>query len=427
MKNRKFAKLAVVASALSLVMCCTMLLGGGTFAWFTDSVSSDVNTIQSGNLDVVVEYKTKWSDSWTTLDENTKLFNEDALYEPGYTEVVYLRMVNAGSLALQYELDFEVVAEEPSTNVYGDEFKLSDYLKIGAYVQDEFSSGFNYADILMPSMFGTREGALQKVTLSNIKDFAGEANTPILPGEQTSQVAAVVLTMPETVGNEANHKTGVAAPTITIGVNLVATQYNWEEDAFGPDYDENATAVPLAIVEDADEYENTNIPWKSWEIFPAAPASQQLESVYTFTAADDTNTVATSPYKDWNCDYYVSLSTDLEKDQLFLAGEYGAFGWIGFTVNQDMLDFIAGVEDGTGVLPAGQKVPLLKSFMQAMNVVNMDYWTYENVIGLVGTFNCGVADHNNALAGETITVELRLTNPNNPDEYKVASKVEYTF
>ena len=57
-------------------------------------------------------------------------------------------------IALKYLLSFNIANEESSTNVYGDEFMLSDYLQIGSYVQDEYSSGFNYADIFMPNMFG---------------------------------------------------------------------------------------------------------------------------------------------------------------------------------------------------------------------------------------------------------------------------------
>ena len=47
--------------------------------------------------------------------------------------------------------------------------------------------------------------------------------------------------MPESVGNEANHKTGIAAPTIDLGVSLLATQYTDEKDSFDNQYDKDAT------------------------------------------------------------------------------------------------------------------------------------------------------------------------------------------
>lgn len=240
MTKTKNTKRALLMSALSLLMCISMFIGS-TFAWFTDSVTSANNVIQSGTLDVVLEYKTNWSDDWAQVDENTKLFKDGALYEPGYTEVVYLRVSNAGSLALKYMLSFNIANEEGSINVYGEEFKLSDYLQIGSYVQDEYSSGFNYANTLMPIMFGSREKALENVdlnTLSSANPIIRE-NAPILPGEETAQVCALVLTMPETVGNEANTKVGEEAPYIELGIRLYATQYTHEDDSFDNQYDAN--------------------------------------------------------------------------------------------------------------------------------------------------------------------------------------------
>ena len=44
-------KRALVLSVLALVICVSMLVGT-TFAWFTDEVTSGMNRIQAGNLDV---------------------------------------------------------------------------------------------------------------------------------------------------------------------------------------------------------------------------------------------------------------------------------------------------------------------------------------------------------------------------------------
>ena len=247
MTTKRSTKRALILSALSLLMCVSMFVGS-TFAWFTDEVVSGNNLIISGNLDVVLEYKTNLNDQWAPVDETTKIFKEGALYEPGYTEVVFLRVSNAGSLALKYNLSVCIAGEKSSTNVNGEEFKLSDYLEIGTYVQDEMSSGFNYADILMPTMFGTREAALQNVTLTKMSEANSviETNRPVLPGNDTAQVHAIVLTMPETVGNEANYDTAYAAPEIALGVKLLATQLVTEEDSFGRDYDKDA-AYPVVV------------------------------------------------------------------------------------------------------------------------------------------------------------------------------------
>ncbi|MBQ1272551.1 MAG: hypothetical protein IIY12_03545, partial [Clostridia bacterium] len=111
--NKKNTKRALLASALSLLLCVSMLVGT-TYAWFTDSVTSANNVIQSGTLDVVLEYKTNWADDWAPVDGNTKIFKEGALYEPGYTEVVYLRVSNPGSLALKYLLSFNIENDKKS-------------------------------------------------------------------------------------------------------------------------------------------------------------------------------------------------------------------------------------------------------------------------------------------------------------------------
>lgn len=249
MTTKRSTKSALLMSVISLLMCISMLIGS-TFAWFTDSVTSANNVITSGNLDVALEYKTNWSDDWAPVDENTKLFKEGALYEPGYTEIVYLRVSNAGTLALKYLLSFNIANEEGSVNVYGDEFKLSDYLQIGTYVQDEYSSGFNYADVLIPAMFGTREAALNSVTLNTLATADAKIcdNAPLLPGDDTAQVVAIVLTMPETVGNEANTKLGADAPYIEMGVRLFATQYTHENDSFDNQYDANVDQPTVHII-----------------------------------------------------------------------------------------------------------------------------------------------------------------------------------
>ena len=86
--TNKTTKRALLSSTVALFLCFAMLMGT-TYAWFTDSVTSANNVIQSGNLDVVLEYKSAWSDNWAHVDENTKIFKDGALYEPGYTEVVF--------------------------------------------------------------------------------------------------------------------------------------------------------------------------------------------------------------------------------------------------------------------------------------------------------------------------------------------------
>ena len=120
-------KKALLMSVLSLLLCCSMLIGT-TFAWFTDSVTSANNIIKSGNLDIELEYwnGTEWVDVAGKSDILT-----NKLWEPGVTEVAYLRVANVGSLALKYRLGINIVDETAGVNKAGETFKLSDYIQFG--------------------------------------------------------------------------------------------------------------------------------------------------------------------------------------------------------------------------------------------------------------------------------------------------------
>ena len=127
MTNAKRTKKALWMSVLSLLLCFSMLLGT-TYAWFTDSVTSANNVIQSGNLDVELEY---WNGSaWVDVAGKSDVLT-NTLWEPGTTEVAYLRVANAGSLALKYQLGVNIVSETVGKNVDGNDLKLSDYIEFG--------------------------------------------------------------------------------------------------------------------------------------------------------------------------------------------------------------------------------------------------------------------------------------------------------
>ena len=211
---------------MALVMCLVMLVGT-TFAWFTDSVTSGVNTIKSGNLDMEVTYKTaKGGEQATgTLDKNTKLFNDAALWEPGHVEYAVLTVKNVGSLALKYTLGINIASETGSVNMLGDAFQLSSYLQY-AVIEDNLGDSFD-----RDTLTGYPGSALANYTT---------ADTPLLSGE--SKTVTLAIWMPTTVGNEANHAKGAAVPTIELGVSLMATQYEHETDSFGKDYDAAAGA-----------------------------------------------------------------------------------------------------------------------------------------------------------------------------------------
>ena len=93
--SKNTTKRSLLASVFALVLCVAMLVGS-TFAWFTDTATSGVNKIQSGKLDVKLSYLTD-NNEWKEVTKDTKLFKDGALWEPGHTEVAYLKVQNAGA------------------------------------------------------------------------------------------------------------------------------------------------------------------------------------------------------------------------------------------------------------------------------------------------------------------------------------------
>ncbi len=245
MTKGKNTKRALLASMLSLILCAAMLIGS-TFAWFTDTVTSGKNRIVAGNLNVELLWSEDGAD-YTIVNADTNMFG-DALWEPGYTRVVYLKVENAGSLALKYRLGINVDNETPGTNVYGDKFNLSDFIKFGVV--------HNQTTAFIEDAAG-RAAALAAVAGSVAPISAGYASAPasLVAGDMSKPIALVVY-MPEDVDNIANYKTSDENPTeyqpsIDLGVILNATQDAVESDGFGSDYDEEAWSMmdPAAHLE----------------------------------------------------------------------------------------------------------------------------------------------------------------------------------
>ncbi len=229
MTKTKSTKRALLLSALALLMCVSMLIGT-TFAWFTETIESKNNIIKSGNLDIKLEYATVEPNgeksAWKEVKTGTAVFDENALWEPGYTEVIYLRVSNAGSLALKYQLGVNIVSETTGINVDNKIFKLSDYIKFGVVEKD--------------TTYANRDAAREAVANDSKLISAGYSKSSQLEEKNDADYLALVVYMPEETGNEANYMTGTDAPEITLGINLFATQFTYENDSYGPDYDKGA-------------------------------------------------------------------------------------------------------------------------------------------------------------------------------------------
>ena len=192
MNNKRATKRALLTSIMALVMCVVMLVGT-TFAWFTDTASTGVNKIQSGNLDVKLMYSTDMQ-RWTEATEQTKLFDDNALWEPGYTQVVYLKVVNAGNLALKYEAGFSKnYTSNRGKNVNGDWYRVDNYLKIGT---SETETKFANREDVWSAIAATEKTLAKDVMLTD--------GWITLKAREESKPFAVAIYMPTSVGNEAN-------------------------------------------------------------------------------------------------------------------------------------------------------------------------------------------------------------------------------
>ena len=93
----KKPKTALMKSLISLFLCVSMFIGS-TFAWFTDGVTSSGNVIKAGTLDIEMY----WTDDlnggiWYNVEDTGKntIFSYEN-WEPGYTDVKYVKLVNNG-------------------------------------------------------------------------------------------------------------------------------------------------------------------------------------------------------------------------------------------------------------------------------------------------------------------------------------------
>ena len=219
MTKRKTTKTSIVTSATALLLCFAMLLGT-TFAWFTDSVTSAGNIIQTGTLDVEMYWAEGTEDPSTVTWQDASqgaIFNYNN-WEPGYVEVRHIKIENKGSLALTYKLSIIANGEVSDLSDVIDVYYLDPAAQIAERDQLNANNKLGTLTEVLANLAETGTGSLAK----------GEADTITL-----------ALKMQETAGNEYQEK---ALCDGGFSVQLLATQAVGEFDSFGDDYDDNAAA-----------------------------------------------------------------------------------------------------------------------------------------------------------------------------------------
>ena len=228
MKRKTTAHKALLSSAISMLLCCAMLLGT-TMAWFTATVESSGHEIYIGVLDIDLLNDT------TSLKNNTttKLFDKVARWEPNATAVETLTVVDKGDLAFSYRL---TLSSNDLLAAAADQFEV--------WVASGEKSPANYDEITADSNW-RYVGDLNDILARNKAIFSGEMDvarvTAVDPAQDTYTVA---LHMKESAtGRDANGNNVLMGKKFNINVKLEATQLTAEGDSFNDQYDKEAMLV----------------------------------------------------------------------------------------------------------------------------------------------------------------------------------------
>ena len=103
MKKSSNVKKTLIFSVSALFLSISML-GGATYAYFTDSVDNTSNVIRSGTLQL--DFKHLNDGNWVSVKEKPNHQVFDFLHlEPGLTTFVKLKIENKGNLTFKYALN----------------------------------------------------------------------------------------------------------------------------------------------------------------------------------------------------------------------------------------------------------------------------------------------------------------------------------
>lgn len=242
-----------LTSLLCLVLCVTMFFGT-SYAWFTSEVQNVGNEIYIGTLDVDLRLKQidandQSKEVWTSLKGTNapKIFTSDVKWEPGYTALETLQVVNQGDLTFNYELKF--ISEDETLNA--DVAGLFEVYVCNA--SDKSTEASNIREIKEDTTNWKYIGTLDEILTKGTSVFEG---TMITVGEaettETTETAkkwnesgtdtyiiAVHMKEEATVDvNEAN----IMGKMLKLNVKLIAYQRSGngsETDGFGnSDYDD---------------------------------------------------------------------------------------------------------------------------------------------------------------------------------------------
>jgi len=208
--NKKPYKRIALAFSICAMFVWTLLGTGASLAWFADTSEEVTNIFHVADFDLEVSHRTD-SGTWESIDGKTDIFDDEALYEPGYVQVVYLKVENTGDRAFDFYTAVTVLGSTTATNVFGQHFWLHEHLKFGVAIAQ--------SEAEMDEMVSTRAKANEIATMK-LQNYDTNV-APLEPGEDA--YLALVVRMPEEVGNEANYR-GDVVPKVELGIIVKADQ-----------------------------------------------------------------------------------------------------------------------------------------------------------------------------------------------------------
>ena len=241
------SKKALLSSAFALVLSVAMLIGT-TFAWFTDTASTAVNKIVSGNLKVDIIGENSDSHIENLNFKKTAATDAEAgaaiLWEPGCRYLTEgFRIANKGNLALKWK------AQVNMNNIINGKVEGSTIAKDGKSLLDVID------------FYVVTKAANGTETEVAIENFVGN-----LKKTETSEVYYIKGVMQTTAGNDYQDLT-----LDGITVTVIAAQDTVENDSFDNQYDKDAK-YPIVAMDALQELINN----------AAEPVSVKLEGNIAF-------------------------------------------------------------------------------------------------------------------------------------------------
>ena len=212
----KHTVVALIAFTIALVVSLCLLIlwsflgTGASLAWFSDTSPELNNIFHAAEFDLKV-YKRLTDGSWKEIGSQTEIFDENAVYEPGYVQIVYLKIHNNGTIPFNFYTAVNVNGGNSVPNIFGTPISLQDHLKFGITISPDEDT--------MKNSIPDRAAANR---VANMKLHNYSTDTAKLDAGCSSYIA-LVLRMPEEVGNVANYR-GNTMPTVELGLTVKAEQ-----------------------------------------------------------------------------------------------------------------------------------------------------------------------------------------------------------